>query len=319
MHSSLRTLALASIAPVLLIITTAAHAVAPQRTFVASYGKDTDPCSLTAPCRGFQAAINAVAPSGEVVALDSAGYGAMEIHKSVSVIVPTGIHAGLSPSTGIPLPGFPGQSGVVFIDIQDTDLVVLRGLNINHQGTVTGGIEWISTHGGTVQIENSVVNGFPMEGVYVQAPASTLLIKDSIFRNNGVGIYGAEAGGSGPGPATHGVFAEHVRIENSTIGVRVLSSVSFRLSNSTIAANDNAFHVQGVTGVALLTVDHCNVLGNNEPYLLDSTNPGAADLFVAASTLIENGPGFRIGALTQTVSLGNNSAAEDFDVTLPVK
>src|SRR5262245_53763163 len=109
-----------------LLVAAAASAAPPQRTFVASYGNDAWPCSLGQPCRGFQAAINAVAPGGEVVALDSAGYGAMEIHKSASIIVPSGVHAGLSPTVGIPLPGYPGQTGVVLIDIQDTDVVVLR-------------------------------------------------------------------------------------------------------------------------------------------------------------------------------------------------
>ena len=111
---------------------------AAQRTFVASYGSDAWPCTLAQPCRGFQAAIDAVSPGGEVVALDSAGYGAMSISKAVSVIVPPGVHAGLSPTTGIPIPGYPGQFTVVLIDIADTDVVVLRGLNINHQGNLTG-------------------------------------------------------------------------------------------------------------------------------------------------------------------------------------
>jgi hypothetical protein len=161
-----------------LFVAVEASAAPPQRTFVASYGNGQ-------PCRGFQAAINAVAAGGEAVALDSTGYGAMQINKSVSVIVPPGVHAGLSPGTGIPLPGFPGQSGVILIEIQDTDVVVLRGLNINHQGTVTGGIEWISTNGGTLHIENVVVNGFPKEGIYVQAPNGRLIIHDSIIRNSG--------------------------------------------------------------------------------------------------------------------------------------
>src|SRR5262245_19134515 len=119
----------------------------------------------------------------------------MEIHKSVSVIVPPGIHAGLSPSSGIPIPGYPLQTTVVLIDIQDSDIVVLRGLNINKQGFLTGGIDWVSAHGGTVHVENVVVNGFPVEGLYMEAPQGTLIVKDSIFRNNGVGIYGGIAGG----------------------------------------------------------------------------------------------------------------------------
>src|SRR5215472_14949697 len=61
------------------------------RTFVASTGADSNPCSRVAPCRTFQAAVNAVAPGGEVIALDSAGFGSrLDINKSVSVISPCG-------------------------------------------------------------------------------------------------------------------------------------------------------------------------------------------------------------------------------------
>jgi len=264
-----------------------ALAVAPQRTFVASYGLDTATCSLSAPCRGFQAAINAVAAGGEVVAIDTAGYGAMEIHKSVSVIVPPGIHAGLSPATGIPLPGYPGQSGVVLIDIQNTDIVVLRGLNINHQGTVTGGIEWIGTNGGTVQIENVVVNGFPNEGLYVQAPGGKLLITDSTFRNNGIGIYAGLASALDTG-LTSGVSIDHALIESSAEGIRVLGGAGLiHVSNTVLRTNSVAIHVQNADAsiaYAGVFLDHSNVVGNGTFYVLEGID-GTALLLAAASTV----------------------------------
>ena len=46
-------------------VAVAAPAFAVQRTFVASTGVDTNPCTLTQPCRGFAAAVSAVAdPDG---------------------------------------------------------------------------------------------------------------------------------------------------------------------------------------------------------------------------------------------------------------
>jgi hypothetical protein len=54
-------------------------AVAPQRTFASTGGDDANSCSLTAPCRGFAAAIVAVASGGEVIVLDSGGYGVVTI------------------------------------------------------------------------------------------------------------------------------------------------------------------------------------------------------------------------------------------------
>ena len=325
MHWSLRALATASIATILSVVTTAATAAAAQRTFVASYGLDTNACSLSAPCRGFQAAINAVAAGGEVVVLDSAGYGTMEIHKSVSVIVPTGIHAGLSPSTGIPLAGYPGQYGVVLIDIQNTDVVVLRGLNLNQQGTVTGGIEWISTHGGTVYVENVVVNGFSHEGIYMQAPAGKLLIKDSIFRNNGVGLF-VGIGGNTP---HRSMFADRVRIEGSSTGVRIMSNVSASLNNSEIVSNGVAISVEGITGDASVYVNRCTIVDNGSPFTLIGTGGGVGGAphagFIAAGSTIQTstpGGGTRTGPSTYVFSWNNNSVDNGisiFDFAYPIQ
>ena len=58
-----------------------------QRTFVASTGNDANPCSLAQPCRGFARAFRQASP-GEVIVLDSAGYGLVTITQSVSLIAP---------------------------------------------------------------------------------------------------------------------------------------------------------------------------------------------------------------------------------------
>ena len=68
----------------------------PQRTFVASTGNDLNSCILTAPCRGFAHAITQTNLGGEVIVLDSAGYGPVTITQSVSIIAPAGVYAGVS-------------------------------------------------------------------------------------------------------------------------------------------------------------------------------------------------------------------------------
>src|SRR5512141_2377174 len=67
-----------------------------QRTFVASYGNDANPCSRALPCRSFGAAILQVIVGGEVIALDSAAYGPVVITQSVSIIGPAGVYVGIS-------------------------------------------------------------------------------------------------------------------------------------------------------------------------------------------------------------------------------
>jgi len=49
------------------------------RTFVSGQGADSNPCSVSAPCRTFGQAISQTATGGEIVVLSSAGYGPFSI------------------------------------------------------------------------------------------------------------------------------------------------------------------------------------------------------------------------------------------------
>src|SRR5262245_22786913 len=104
----------------LALVCGSAYGAAVQRTFVGQNGLDINPCSITQPCRSFGAAIGRTVPGGEVIVLDSAGYGVVTITQSVSIIAPQGVYAGISVmsgQTGITVNG----AGII---------VVLRGLSI---------------------------------------------------------------------------------------------------------------------------------------------------------------------------------------------
>jgi hypothetical protein len=115
------------IAVLLMMLAFASASPAAQRTFVASTGLDANPCSISAPCRSFCAAVAHTDINGEIIVLDSAGYGAVTITKSVSIIAPPGVYAGISVFSG---------NGVT-IDSPSAK-VVLRGLSINGQGGNVG-------------------------------------------------------------------------------------------------------------------------------------------------------------------------------------
>lgn len=149
-----------------------AFAVAPQRTFVASNGNDANPCSLTLPCRGFAAAVAAVANAGEIVVLDSAGYGPFAINKSVTVTAPGGVYAGISV--------FTGNDGIL---INTPGIVVaLRGLTINGQGG-NAGIKFLQ--GDRLRVESCIVSLLAGSGIVHNAPGAELIVLDSVVRDNG--------------------------------------------------------------------------------------------------------------------------------------
>src|SRR5882672_9726045 len=99
----------------------AARLFAAQRTFVsAANGNDANSCSRPLPCRSFAAAIPFTDPEGEVIVLDSGGYGAVTINQSVSLISPSGVHAGITASSG----------NAVTVNAGDSAHVVLRNLSL---------------------------------------------------------------------------------------------------------------------------------------------------------------------------------------------
>ena len=61
-------------------------ATLPQRTFVsAERGNDNNSCTIAAPCRSFNTAVNRVQPGGDVVALDSGEYLPVTVLQAVTL------------------------------------------------------------------------------------------------------------------------------------------------------------------------------------------------------------------------------------------
>jgi len=72
-------------APLVLTVSVAHAATTYNRTWVAHTGKDSNNCSLIAPCATFQGALSKTKPGGEVDAVDSADYGAVAITFPVTI------------------------------------------------------------------------------------------------------------------------------------------------------------------------------------------------------------------------------------------
>src|SRR6516165_10037011 len=108
------------------LATAPAHARA--RTFVASYGNDSNPCTFGSPCKTFQQAVNALDAGGEFTAIDSAGFGPINITHAVTITSPNGVDAGIVPLT---------DGDAIQIKAGSSDAIVLRGLTLD--GSAVGG------------------------------------------------------------------------------------------------------------------------------------------------------------------------------------
>src|ERR1700747_3462028 len=71
-----------------------------SRTAVSINGLDTNPCSVASPCRSFNKAISQTKSTGEVVALDSGGYGPFAVDRAITVQAAPGVYAGVTASSG---------------------------------------------------------------------------------------------------------------------------------------------------------------------------------------------------------------------------
>lgn len=153
------------------LLSTFAAQAQPQRTFVSTSGSDSNPCSRSLPCRNFTAGVTAVAAGGEVVALDSGGYGPVTITKAVTLTAPTGVYVAITAQTG----------SAVVVSAEASDVVVLRGLTLTGLGG-SNGIDVTSV--GVLHVESCVISGFANAGLNVYDYPAQVYMKDTIARNN---------------------------------------------------------------------------------------------------------------------------------------
>ena len=298
-----RGFALPVVALVVSLAGTTQALAAGQRTFVASYGDDGNPCTLQLPCRAFRFAIPKTNPGGEVVVLDSAGYGPVTITQSVSIIAPPGVYAGMSP--------FPGEDGVT-VAAAANDKVVLRGLTINGQGGNRGivvssggevhienctvanmGLNGIEiTGGGHVHLRSSVVRGNGWSGLVVAASSATVQVSDTQFARhtyNGIQVIAGT------------LEANRIAADDNAIGVFLANpsagaQARVTLSDSVVSGNSNAGAIvqTSIAGsTARMAIVRSTSTGNaNDGFGAYSVGGiGTAILLVSDSTAFRNGYG----------------------------
>ena len=264
----------------LLWLATPAIAVA-NRVFVASTGTDTGACPITAPCRSFAYAVTQVTPGGEIIALDTAGYGTLAVAQPVSVFAAPGATAFVAVSSGT---GLAGATGI-------NDKVTLRNLALSGTGG-TIGIDFSS--GLSLAIEDCIVSGFTSAGVQIARTLSStpmVEINNSTIRNNGTGVSIGNVGmglvaalnvanstvcenviGLLVSDNTRGAATDSVFTGNSQIGVESSTTANgsgpdFTLERCTIAQNQTgisagSMNVVGGPTHGIIRIAHDQIFGN---------------------------------------------------------
>jgi hypothetical protein len=281
-----------------------APANARARVFVASYGNDSNPCTFGSPCKTFQAAINAVDAGGEVTAIDSAGFGPINITKAVTITSPDGVEAGIVPVVG---------GNAISITAAASDDIVLRGLTLNGSGFAFNGIVFNS--GGSLTVTNCTVQNFITNGtlgagngIFIQPTSGTISISvtNTIVSNNARnGIFYSPPSGS---PTTK-VVIDHVFANNNDNGIVFATanptggSTLIAVSNTSVSSNATGGLVanNGASGNPLsASFDNVSAVNNGNEGI---GGAGTAKIVLGRSTVTGN-----VIGIENNISVGNFSS-----------
>ena len=255
------------------------------RSYVSGAGTDSTSCSASAPCLTLRAALTATAPGGEIYVLNSANYGAVTIDKSVT-ITSEGAIAGIVAPSGV---------GIT-ISVGASDVVNLRGLDIDGGGTGISGIQF--TSGQALVIQKSVVRGFIGTGIsFAPGGTGSVLISDTVVSNNG---------GSGillAGSGTSGAALSRITAIGNGVGILAWGSNTSITMTDVVAFNNN--YGIGASASAVVMVRNSTVSSNATGILADQSSVVRVD----RTTVTANGTGWQATNGGQLQSFGNNNAS----------
>ena len=280
------------------------------RTWVSGVGDDANPCSRTAPCKTFAGAISKTFTGGEIDALDSGGFGAVTITKSITIDGGAGFGSILASGTN-------GVNVNIATNANDPQRrVTLRRLSINGTGasgavgTNTGirGIN-VSTNGlAKLNIENCYIQNFTTVGIDIGvtegAAGARVSIKDTTITNTGIGLQASNANAAG----FVAVTADNLRVDNCTSGVIVRDRAFFTLKNSTVqACTTVGVSIQAPSNVAAVNLEHTVIFSTGIG--VQAGGPGTV-VDLSNTSVLNNATGVSSGGGTVNTH-GNNQIANN--------
>ena len=148
-----------------------------DHTYVSGKGADTGGCDHpTDPCRTFAYAIGQTTAAGVIIVIDAADYGSVTITKSISIVADAGGPAGINLSAG----------NAITINAGSADVVNLRGLTLDGEGTATSGI--LINSADSVTISDCFVRHFQNAGIAIGPVTGDISILNSVMNDNGAGL-----------------------------------------------------------------------------------------------------------------------------------
>jgi hypothetical protein len=251
------------------------------RTFVSAAGSDSNPCSITQPCRHFQAAVNATSVGGEVDALDPGAYGSFTISHAITI-------EGQGWSYVAP----PANGNAITIDAV-SGKVILRGVSLNGIG-VTNAHGILFSSGGSLTVRDSVIQNFTNDGIHFVPNSSTpsqIFVSNTLVSDNGNDGIAIMPSGSG---TTNGVLNHAEMANNANDGLDVQTgtqTITMTVSDSVSAGNasEGIYAASNGGPAVIITVRNSTVVNNGDDGVFAAGT--LATIRVTRSTITENAAG----------------------------
>jgi hypothetical protein len=151
-----------------------ASATALAHTYVSGVGSDASPCSRTAPCATFQAAVNNTSAGGVVTALDAGDYGPVTIYHAVT-LDGTGTQASIVTNSG----------NAITINSASSDTIILRHLTLTG---LSGSGNGTTLNSGSLVMDDCKISGFPGSGIGL-AGTGNVVAANTTITGCGNGVY----------------------------------------------------------------------------------------------------------------------------------
>ncbi len=221
------------------------------RSAVSRNGNDANPCTVASPCRSFGAAIAVTNPGGEIVALDSAGYGVIQIDRAITVEGAPGVDASIA-SLG-------GGAGIG-ISAPGSSIVIRNLTLIGYGGSI--GIDVGESK--NVYILNCLIRGFTNMGILAAhfTGENVNIEHTRVFDSVGaIETYGIYFLGSSGHPV-HGTVHDCI-VSGSRRNIWVDEFAFATITNSTISDGETGIFVDSYHGIgapAEAVIESCNIL-----------------------------------------------------------
>lgn len=263
-----------------------------NRSAVSINGNDANSCTTLQPCRSFAAAIAQTNAGGEIVALDTAGYGPFSIDKSVTVSGAPGVHAAIT-ATGM-------TGSAIFVQAANTDVVTLRNLVVIGAGAPEG-IQIPTGEAQAVHIIDCLVRGLTSGGI-VSGAAQTDIDHCIVIDNVSSFAIGVDLV-AGKGRVTNSLIA------SNTIGIEAGDGSNVVVTNSSISGNTTGAETRLFSvSTADLALDRCTLSGNGTAIFgHDAAMGGMTSIRLSNNLISFNGTGVLADSMSTIYSYGNNS------------